>query len=581
MHAKRHRHVLLGYLGPQKGRVLLLCALLAGSIGLPLAGPELLRSFIDTATGGGATGTLSLLAVLYIATALAGQAVAVAAAYLSEQVGWIATNLLRGDLAAHCLRLDLAFHNAHTPGELIERIDGDITALALFFSRFVTGVIGAGLLTLSMIVLMCREDLRVGGAFAAFTLVALLVLERCRSLAVPRLAEERQASAELFGFVEERLSGADDIRANGAGNYVMQRYHRVAGNHFRRKRTAWTANASVPIAGQALFAVAYLLVLALGAALYQRREVTLGTVYLFFQYTRMLRPPLLQITEQMKEFQKATAAIGRVRELLAFEPAIRDGRDVALPGGALCLEFEHVTFAYGDDAGAPALTDLSFRLEPGQVLGLLGRSGSGKSTLARLLFRLYEPGCGAIRLGGVDLRETRLADLRRRVAVVTQDVQLFQATVRDNLSFFDRSIGDKQLLDAIAALGLEEWLRQLPAGLDTELHSHGGGLSAGEAQLLAFARVFLTDPGLVILDEASSRLDPLTERLIERAVDRLLAGRTGIVIAHRLATVRRADRIVILDGGRIDEHGDRAALAADRHSRFARLLRTSMQEVLA
>jgi ATP-binding cassette, subfamily B, bacterial len=226
------------------------------------------------------------------------------------------------------------------------------------------------------------------------------------------------------------------------------------------------------------------------------------------------------------------------------------------------------------------LTDVSFRLPAGAVLGLLGRTGSGKTTLARLLPRFYDPAAGAIRLGGAPIHAATVAELRRRVGLVTQDVQLFQASVRDNLTFFNPAADDARILAVLDDLGLGAWFRSLPAGLDTELIA-GGGLSAGEAQLLAFARAFLADPGLVILDEASSRLDPATERLIERAIDTLLAGRTGIIIAHRLATVQRADEILILEDGRILEAGERTRLAADPTSRFHQLLRTGLEEVLA
>jgi ATP-binding cassette subfamily B protein len=220
-------------------------------------------------------------------------------------------------------------------------------------------------------------------------------------------------------------------------------------------------------------------------------------------------------------------------------------------------------------------------LQPGQVIGLLGRTGSGKTTLSRLIFRLYDPTAGAIRLAGVDLRDLALADLRARVGMVTQDVQLFAASVRENLTLFDTAISDERIEAALRELGLWDWVQALPNGLETQLGAGGQGLSAGEAQLLAFVRVLLRDPGLVILDEASSRLDPATGRLLEKAVTRLLAGRTGIIIAHRLATVQRADSILILEHGRTVEYGVRAELAADPNSRFAQLLVTGMEEVLA
>jgi ABC-type multidrug transport system fused ATPase/permease subunit len=215
------------------------------------------------------------------------------------------------------------------------------------------------------------------------------------------------------------------------------------------------------------------------------------------------------------------------------------------------------------------------------VLGLLGRTGSGKTTVTRLIFRLYDTTSGTVQLNGIDVRQPRLYDLRRRVSMVTQDVQLFQASVRDNLTFFNRDIPDDRILAVIEDLELGDWYRALPKGLDTRLETGGRGLSAGQAQLLAFARVFLHDPGLVILDEASSRLDPATEQIIERTIDKLLHNRTAIIVAHRLGTVQRADEIMILEDGRVTEHDERARLAADPSSRFYGLLQTGLSEVLA
>jgi ABC-type multidrug transport system fused ATPase/permease subunit len=214
-------------------------------------------------------------------------------------------------------------------------------------------------------------------------------------------------------------------------------------------------------------------------------------------------------------------------------------------------------------------------------LGILGRTGSGKTTLARLLLRLYDPAQGEIYVGGVRPSTASLAALRQRVTMVTQDVQLFQASIRDNLTFFNPAIGDERITAVLHDLGQGHWLSQQPDALATELAPGGSSLSAGQAQLLAFARVFLTDPGLVILDEASSRLDPATEQLIERALDKLLHNRTGIIIAHHLATVERADEILILENGRILEHGPRLQLAHNPDSHFYHLLQTGLAEVLA
>jgi ATP-binding cassette subfamily B protein len=227
------------------------------------------------------------------------------------------------------------------------------------------------------------------------------------------------------------------------------------------------------------------------------------------------------------------------------------------------------------------LSDIHFELPSGIILGLLGRTGSGKTTLTRLLVRFYEPQEGMVYLGDIPLSEIPLTLLRQRIGLVTQDIQLFNASLRDNLTLFDPSIPNELILSAFAQLGLIDWYNTLPDGLGTKLESGGSRLSAGEAQLLAFVRVFLHNPGLIILDEASSRLDPATEARLDRAIEGLLRGRTAIIIAHRLGTVQRADRILILENGQQIEYGDRQQLVKDTASHFARLMRAGLQEALA
>lgn len=579
---RQYGDVLADYLRPEWPKVTVLAVLLVTSIGLQLLNPQIMRAFIDSALARAGSGVLARDAALFVLIALVTQGLTVGATYVGQDVGWRATNRLREDLARHCLDLDLAFFHDRTPGELIERIDGDVTALSNFFSQLVIRVFGSALLLVGTLIVLFREDWRVGLTLSAFCIVALVVLNRTRDFAVPYQQAERQASADLFGFLEERLAGLGDIRANGAAAYTMRRLFERMREVASAGRKAIMMRSVTWLLTMGLFSIGNALTLGLGAYLFFAGAITLGTVYLFFQYMEMLQRPLEQITNQLQELQRAGASVVRVHELQQIRSRLRDGAGAPIPYGPLAVEFENVTFAYADEKDdAPVLQNMSFQLEAGKVLGLLGRTGSGKTTLSRLLFRFYDPTEGTIRLGGTDTRAARLAELRRRVAIVTQDVQLFSATVRDNLTFFDSTVPDERILAVIRELGLDEWLAKLPDGLDTPLQSGGAGLSAGEGQLLAFVRVFLRDPGLVILDEASSRLDPATERLIERAVDHLLRDRTGVVIAHRLGTVQRADEIMVLEDGRIREHGERAALARDRGSRFAALLRTGLEEALA
>ncbi|HWI60348.1 MAG TPA: ABC transporter ATP-binding protein, partial [Symbiobacteriaceae bacterium] len=329
----------------------------------------------------------------------------------------------------------------------------------------------------------------------------------------------------------------------------------------------------------ATFTAGNLLALGFGALLFFQGKISLGTVYLIYSYTDLLLSPLQEISAQLQDLQKASAGSARILELFSVKPEhFQSAAGSALPPGPLALELADLTFRY--DETTPALDGVSLRLEPGRTLGVIGRTGSGKSTLARLLLRFYDPSAGEIRLSGEEIRQVSPQNLRSRVALVTQEVQLFQGTVRENVSMFDPTVSDAQIARALDEVGLGDWLRSQPAGLDTRLGSGGAGLSAGQAQLVAFARVLLRDPGLIILDEASSRLDPATEQVLDGAMARLLRGRTAILIAHRLATLDRVDQILVLESGQVAEHGARQALAADPDSHYARLLRAGMEEVL-
>ncbi len=591
---KEYRALLARYLKPQAVRVAVMAVLLLAGIALKLINPQVIRYFLDTAQAGGSAGgnqrSLYFAAFLFIAFAILQQGASIAVNYTSNNVGWSATNRLRADLALHCLRLDMPFHKQRTPGELIERIDGDVTALANFFSQFAIRLLGDGLLVLGILALLFRENAWVGLGMVAYTAVTLLVLSSIQKLAVSRWAADRQASAEMYGYLEERIGGAEEIRAAGAEAYAMRRLYSLMRVFLEKVRAAWVVNSLTYNLTNLIYVIGYAAGLALGVYLYTRGEASLGTAYLIVYYVGMLADPLQDLREQVQDYQQAAASIQRVQELFALRPQVADpdGEPARLPSGALSVSFRGVVFRYQDGEserngqnGQHVLRDISFEIRPGRVLGILGRTGSGKSTLTRLLFRLYDPEQGAICLGGEDIRRVTLNDLRGRVGMVTQDVQLFQATVRENLAFFNKRINGRDIEDVLKALRLWEWVKSLPKGVDTLLAAGGQGLSAGEAQLLAFTRVFLKDPGLVILDEASSRLDPATETLMERAVDRLFAGRTGVVIAHRLKTVQRADDILILEEGQVVEYGPREALAADPGSRFAGLLRTGLEEVLA
>jgi ABC-type multidrug transport system fused ATPase/permease subunit len=581
--------VLAVYLRPEGRRLAALALFLVAGTAVQLASPQIIRAFIDTAAQGGPDASLErlwMLAGLFIAVTILAQVLQIGSTYFSEQLGWSATNRMRQDLAEHALRLDMAFHTAKSPGELIERVDGDVAALAAFFSQFILQIIGGALLLAGILIVLYLQDWRIGALLTGFAVVAGLVLHAIRQIAGGRWERLREAWSAFSGFLEERLAGMDDVRANGGGPHVMRRMAEVnaellVANVDAARRGHW-----IFLTASALFSIGFGLALALGVWLFQRGEATIGTVFMFMQYAGMMSLPIMLIGQQLQQFQAASASLKRIGDLRAITPTLTDGPGAGWEGlrtQAPVVGFEDMTFAYREDT--PVIRNLDLEVPAGEVIGLLGRTGSGKTTLTRLLFRLYDPQGGAVTLDGTDIRTARLSELRGRIGLVTQEVQLFDASIRDNASLFDPAIDDARIAEVLEDLGLGDWLSRQPSGLATVLRA-GGGLSAGEAQLLAFARVFLKDPGLVVLDEASSRLDPATDQMIERALDRLLGAdgtgrrRTAIIIAHKLSTVQRADRIAILDQGRLVETGRRTELEADPESAYARLLRTGLAEVM-
>lgn len=583
MHIPLHDYgsLLTRYLRTQRAKVFLLALLLLGSIGLQLVNPQLVRSFIDAAQAGSPLATLLQLALLFLAAAFLNYLLTLALTYLSEDVGWHTTNALRTDLAAHVLRLDMRFHQQYTPGALIERVDGDVGQLARFFAQLFLRLVSNSLLLLGILAVLAWEDWRLSVGFLGFLLGAFWILFRLRNFATPSMEAERAASADLFGFLEERLGGRDDLRANGAIPYTLQRLFLVMRAYWRASRAARVRGA---IFGSIIVVwneVGTALVLALGAFLFLRDALSIGVLYLLYAYIRQLTGPLLDLTGELQQLQEAGASLNRIQALLAERSTLTDGAVTMLPSGPLAVAFNGVGFAYDQSATEqsaerkPLLTAFTLAVPAGRTLGVLGRTGSGKTTLTRLLLRFYDPQAGGITLGEVDLRQLTLTALRRHVGIVTQEVQLFNASVRDNLTFFDRRVDDAALWEALMTVGLQEWVAKLPAGLDTVL-SGAGALSAGEAQLLAFARLLLRDPGVVILDEASSRLDPVTEGRLDQAITALLKNRTAIIIAHRLRTVQKVDEILILEQGRIQEYGPRTQLAADPASHFSQLLKTGL-----
>jgi ABC-type multidrug transport system fused ATPase/permease subunit len=570
------------YLRPHRWKALLLLFLLLSGIGLQLFSPLVLSWFIDDVTTSQPMPLLLCTVTFFVALALGAQLVSVLENYLTSDLAWQTTNELRADVLRHCLALDLDFHETHTPGEMIERIDGDVNLLNGFFSRFLMAVVVNALFLLGIVAVIWHIDWRIGLALGFYIFVVLLIILRLSPLAIPVWAASRQASADLFGFLEERLSGTEEVRAFGAVPYVLSGLFPLMRRSLQAERKGTLVSVLLWTTSSLLFALGTALMLGMGASLFRAGVFTLGVVFLLFTYTQQVTQPLMQILLHLGSFQQAAGGISRLLTLLHTQPAISDGTGIQRASrgrGMPKVEFRDVSFSYTDER--PALQHLSFTVAPGQVLGVLGHTGSGKTTLAKLLFRLYDPQQGCICIDDMDIRSERLAVLRASIGFVTQQVQIFHATVRENVTMFDPSISDDVILAALRHLGLWEWYQRLPEGLDTVLTSGADALSAGEGQLLALLRIFLSQPSVIVLDEATARLDPATEALIERALDQLLHDRTIILITHRLSTMRRTDVLLILQDGQMCEYGKRVELEHDPESHFARLLRINEGEVHA
>lgn len=563
-------------LGAHRRQLVLVGLCLLASLGLTLAAPLLLRSFIDLALEGG-SGSMTSVAAGFLVVALLAQLVSVAQSWLSTDLSSRTTNRLRSELSDHVLGLDIAFHRRTPPGELIERVDGDVGQVGVLLGNFLPQMIQEALLLVGVLGLLWTIDFRFGLVLSTYALVALFVISRLRHLGVDAWEKVREASAKATAWKEEILGATEDVRPNGAAAYVVLRFLERSRAVFWASVRAAGLSGTTTVVGLGFFGLSQVLALGMGAWLLSRGQATIGTVYLLTQYTAYLSGPIDGFTYRVRYLQQATAAVNRIVGLASIRSTLAEpDRPIPLPPGPLEVRFDSAQFAYENDE--PVLSDLTLTLAPGRSVGLVGRTGSGKTTLGRLVARQYDVSQGAVLVGGVPVREAALEDLRDRVAVVSQEVHLFGASIRQNLTLF-RDEAEPRLLEVVADVGLDRWLSDQPDGLDSRLDP--GALSAGEAQLLALARTLLRDPGLVILDEASARLDPATEARLQAAIDRLLEGRTAIVIAHRLSTLAKVDEIAVIDGGRVVEHGARVDLESDPDSAYSRLLSVYRHEVLA
>lgn len=546
---------------------------------LPLFGPVIIGRVVDRAIAGATTGELVALGGVYLALALVGQVTAAAVAWGSTTLAWSTANDLRMQMVEHVLGLDQEFHRNHPPGALIQRIDGDVTSVSDFLGTVVTAVTSAVLILVGTVVILAFIDWRLAMAMGGYIAVCGIIAFRYRRRLVNESEGVLSARARLYGGIEERLNAAEDLRANGAGPHAMTRFSEDASFFLDTRMREEGAFVQLWWGLNLGIVVCMVASLILGGLMVSAGAISLGTAFILFQYTQQIRRPLDTIVERFETAQKAVSALNRVSKLRAERPTIIDTGTVTPPPGPLAVELDDVWFHYFADE--PVLKEINFRLEAGRSLGVVGRSGSGKTTLSRLILRLLEANNGTVVLGGVPIADIPMGDLRSRVALIPQEVQLYDGSLRDNVTLFrpeelNGSTPGPDLSDAAVEATLREiglgHLLNGDGGLDRSVFDADLGLSAGESQLLALARVWLREPDLVVLDEATARIDPRSEQVVQQAIHKLLAGRTSIVIAHRLSTLSQVDDIAVFDQGRLVEFGPREELAGQPGGRYRAML---------
>ncbi|WP_445168682.1 ABC transporter ATP-binding protein [Mycolicibacterium sp. Dal123E01] len=477
----------------------------------------------------------------------------------------------------HFQRLDVAFHDRYTSGRVVSRLTNDVEAIQDMLETGFDSLITAVLTLFGTAILLVVLDVKLGlMCLAAFPILVVLVWWFSAESAKTYRRVRESAALVIVQFVET-MTGIKAVQAYRRAPRNQEIFDEVADRYREDNEQTFRLLAifmpAVKLVGNLTTGV----VLLYGGYRAMHGEMTIGTLAAFLLYLRMFFEPMQEISQFFNTFQSASSALEKLAGVLAQKPAIADPAVPVQPERVAGeIVFRDVQFSYVPDR--PVLPDLSLVVPAGQTVALVGTTGAGKTTIAKLIARFYDPTAGAVTLDGVDLRDFAQSDLRRHVVMVTQENFLFSGTVADNIRFGRPSASDAQVHAAAAAVGAEEFIAALPEGYDTDVATRGGRLSAGQRQLIAFARAFLADPAVLILDEATSSLDIPSERLVQRALRTVLADRTALIIAHRLSTVEIADRVLVLEQGRIVEDGPPSELI-DAQGRYAALHRAWLESL--